>query len=246
MAKEQHKLDNYFKQKLEQHEEKPSQLAWERLEESLEKRPRKGLTVWYAAASLLLVGGLSFFLLKEGNIEPEIGEKEILVENRIVDTKETESTSEEIPTTDELINSEVSVTMEETKPATEPRKTQKPSSEPEMIRETIAQREIEDLNLPSIQDLSLPEVSLNSAIALVEPQIADNLANEEPQFTVTIKSSGIKAEESKDNIIEELETKVDKIGGLISRGFADLQDAKSNLFAINTPRRNKSTTTETP
>lgn len=245
MAKEQDKLDNYFKQKLEHHEEKPSQLAWERLEENLDKRPRKGFAVWYAAASLLLIGGLSFFLLKENTNEP-VTEKEILVENRTVETKETDIPAEEIHTPTVGTNPEVKPSVEEPKQKAQPRENQNYSSEPETIRETIAQRELEDVSLPTIQDLSLPEVSLSSAIALVEPKIADNLINEEPQFTVTIKSSGIKAEEPKDNLIEEIETKVDKIGGFISRGFADLQDAKSNLFAINTPRRNKSTTTETP
>jgi hypothetical protein len=55
-------------------------------------------------------------------------------------------------------------------------------------------------------------------------------------YKITIKSNGIKEEPEKQGFIAGIENKVDKIGGLLSKveqGFADLQDAKDNLFVSN-------------
>lgn len=241
MAKEQHQFDSYFKQKLENHTERPSQLAWERIEDGLGKPEKKVFIGWYAAASLVLLLGLGYLLLRQGALDGSLMEENLvsqqLEENSIMDESTIDSTE---------------ATSESTLPSLEPTQENRSTeaSKPKVVKEkvpaietfsqTIAQRELAE-EIIALPDLKLPELVLDQTIALVEPTIT-NAIDEEPSYTVTIRSSGIKAEAPKDNLIDELENKVDKIGGFISRGFADLQDAKSNLFALNTPRRKETNT----
>lgn len=241
MAKEQHQFDSYFKQKLENHTERPSQLAWERIEDGLGKPEKKVFIGWYVAASLVLLMGLGYLLLRQGSMDGT------LVEENLVSQQ-----LEEVSTIDEPTFDSTEATSESTLPSLEPTQETRTTetSKPQVVKEkvpaietfsqAIAQRKVEE-EIIALPDLKLPELVLDQTIALVEPTIP-NAIDEEPSYTVTIRSSGIKAEAPKDNLIDELENKVDKIGGFISRGFADLQDAKSNLFALNTPRRKETNT----
>ena len=244
MAKEQHQFDSYFKQKLENHTERPSQLAWERIEDGLGKPEKKVFIGWYAAASLVLLLGLGYLLLKQGALDGSLME-ENLVSQQL----------EEVSTIDEPTFDSTEATSESTLPSLEPTQETRTTEtskapKPQVVKEkvpaiepfsqTIAQRELAE-EIIALPELKLPELALDQSIALVEPTIT-NAIDEEPSYTVTIRSSGIKAEAPKDNLIDELENKVDKIGSFISRGFADLQDAKSNLFALNTPRRKETNT----
>ena len=66
----------------------------------------------------------------------------------------------------------------------------------------------------------------------------NNIEEEEEVMTykITIKSNGISEKPENQGLIAGIENKVDKIGGLLSKveqGFADLQDAKDNLFVSN-------------
>lgn len=245
MAKEKHQLDTYFKQKLENHEEKPSQLAWERIEDGLGNRSKKGYYIWYAAASFLLIGGIAYFLLKQGNPEIQLTEKDLLAVETPIESNSTNNTTEDFETLVDTPNNIIS-NSPQSAPSKTISATPQKSMQAEKLPQLIAQQSTEDKTPISLPELSLPEIPLTEATAFVEPNITNRDMSEEPSYTLTIRSSGIKAVDSKDTILEELETKVDKIGGFISKGFADLQDAKSNLFAINTPRKNRSTPTETP
>ncbi|UJP64660.1 hypothetical protein [Mongoliitalea daihaiensis] len=245
MAKEQHQFDSYFKQKLENHTESPSQLAWERIEDGLGKPEKKVFIGWYVAASLVLLMGLGYLLLRQGSMDGTFVEENLVSQqleelSNVDETSlsSTEATSEITPTSSE---STTEIRSAETSKASKPQVMKETAPVIESIPETIALLEVEEELIIGLPELVLPELTVDQTIALVDPKITPTI-EEEPSYTVIIRSSGIKAEASKDNIIDELENKVDKIGGFISRGFADLQDAKSNLFALNTPRRKETNT----
>jgi cytoskeletal protein RodZ len=244
MAKEQHQFDSFFKQKLENHTERPSQLAWERIEDGLGKPKKKAFIGWYVAASLVLLLGLGYLLLRQGSMDDTLMEGN-LVSQQLEEVSKgdetslssTEASAEITPSSSEPTTG---IKSAETSKASKPQVVNEKAPAIETISQTIAQREVKE-EVIALPELKLPELALDQSIALVETTIT-NAVDEEPSYTVTIRSSGIKAEAPKDNIIDELENKVDKIGGFISRGFADLQDAKSNLFALNTPRRKETNT----
>ncbi|MGY6521218.1 MAG: hypothetical protein ACXIUD_05785 [Mongoliitalea sp.] len=240
MANEQHQLDTYFKQKLENHTERPSQLAWERIEDGLGKPRRKVFVGWYVAASLMLLMGIGYLLLRQGSLDGNLVEENLVSQQleEVINKDESSVDSTEAPANISPTSSEPTSQIRSDKTPTASKQQIVKETVPtiETIAETIAQREVEEELFISLPELKLPELTLDQTIAFVDPTMTYAI-EEEPSYTVTIRSSGIKAEAPKDNLIDELETKVDKIGGFISRGFADLQDAKSNLFALNSPKR---------
>jgi hypothetical protein len=81
-------------------------------------------------------------------------------------------------------------------------------------------------------EIMIPELDVSESIA------QNDIEEEEEVMTykITIKSNGIKETPEKQGLIAGIENKVDKIGGLLNKveqGFADLQDAKDNLFVSN-------------
>ena len=75
MAKTNEQFDQHFREKLDGHREKPSALAWERLESQLPKQSKPTLGIWWAIAAsvtALLVAGYSFWPKEEGITEESL------------------------------------------------------------------------------------------------------------------------------------------------------------------------------
>jgi hypothetical protein len=253
MANTDKNFDQFFKNKLSAHEEKPSQLAWEKFSSELNKK-EKGIYSYYLqwAAGLLLLLGLGYLIwsstlrdnfsnenlvIEEIKIEPTI--PDINKSAQEIETNENEDIKEESVKLAE-VPKKSEVTKEALKEMT-PKVIEKEEKSPEMFLALDKNEfEVEAIQLPELKPVILPEIELNKEIALFdEPEISE----EEPSYTVTIISKGIQDKSEKTNLIEELENKVEKIGGFlgkIEQGFADLQDAKDNLFANNSPRKERS------
>jgi hypothetical protein len=251
MANAENKFDRYFRDKLVDHEEKPAGIIWEKLENRLNKEKSAGFSILKIAAAVLFFLGLGFTtwqIIKVNNPAPELITEAI--ENKVLDPQDNMqqqiAIQEEEKTQDGLDQEAIngSSGMEENpkeenipKP-TGPIKTEK-------AKVLLAQVETEKINersseiLVDIPDLILPELNIEEAVASFE----ENESSEEfVEYRVIIKSNGLKDEPKKQNIIEGIENNVNKIGGLLSKveqGFADLQDAKDNLFASNTPRKQR-------
>ncbi len=258
MARENQKLDQLFKNKLEQHSEKPSELAWERLENKLSKKSNsnKPLIWWSAAASVSILFVIGFFLLQSEN---SIEDQPLLTEKNPTEQLEDPRSEDQLEKTEEESTSQdlqeeptegKAEERNQISPQTEkaPKQNSNPAQAPkELIASAEEKNEAQemaevksiktpDLN-PKAETLKLPEIpelDLNKAVA--------ELDEEQPAYTLKIYSDGIEEEKDDKNIITGIGKKVDQVEGLLGKvdqGFADLQDAKNNIFASLTTKKER-------
>ncbi len=254
MAKTPKNLDEFFREKLDRHSVKPSALAWERLENQLPQKPESNKGIWWAIAasiSLLVMAGFLFWPKSE-NISPEnlVAEEvqqEVIQDNQpeieepaIIESSPSKNQEEE---TQEPISQPIQKpeTQKESKP------TNTPSSQtiPQNLiaqTETISTEEIKPIEKPGLKT-ETPEISIP---VLETPSLTQTVAEaaptEEPLYRVNIYSDGIKTDDVNKNLITELGKTVGHVEGFIGKvdnGFADLQDAKNNLFATITSKRER-------
>lgn len=243
MASTDKNMDQYFRDKLSSHEVKPSKLAWERLDSQLSQQQKKAAYPWLrvAAVGLLLLGFgyIVMNLVRDGEIESL--DTTALVQEEVAPevNQESEDFLESVTESESDVSAPASKSTEQapTRPITKTAKKTQESSKELLAEVTPTHPEEITIALPEIE---LPELKLNETVAENIPAVVEE---EAPTYRVIIKSYGIKEEPQKQNLIAGIENKVEKIGGLISKmeqGFADLQDAKDNLFDINAARKEKS------
>lgn len=246
MANTDKNLDQYFKERLANHEEKPSRLAWERLESQL---PKKDKGIWFPlmgiAATLLLFLTVGY-VVWQTNMVSETG---------LTPTSELTASNEEAgseilvkadTTTPDQMEEPLSGTEAQEKADSKP--VNAPINKPAQKKQKITEAPKELLAEVSLSEQRPEEVTFEAPEIMIPPldvteAIAQN--NIEPEqevisYKITIKSNGIKEEPEKQGLISGIENKVDKIGGLLNKveqGFADLQDAKDNLFVSNNTSR---------
>jgi cytoskeletal protein RodZ len=256
MAKTNEEFDKGFREKLGNHQEKPSALAWERLENQLPK-PKSSLRgIWWAVAAsvtVILAAGWMFW-----NTTDELPQEQLLAEETLFVEENSENPS---PEPLENLNSQeeaVSETLPE-KPVTSsfPKQTSTQSSNRAFSTQSI-QTPVSTDNLIALTEpikieptavipvesleateIALPAIQTNSAqLAVAE---ATSPQEEAPLFRVSIYSDGLKkgAEPDK-NLITEMGKTVGKVEGLLGKvdeGFAEIQDKKNGLFASLTSRK---------
>ncbi|MCH7403623.1 hypothetical protein ACFOUP_13445 [Belliella kenyensis] len=254
MANQDKNMDEVFRRKLQNHEEKPSSLAWEKLESKLPApESKKRYPFLKVAASIILIAGLgytSWFMSNDLMLPKEqmahqnegdtssttIIDQKTLTENPSQKVVEAELVVEEATSVKVDQGSQGKLTADNSKLVID-KPSQKIDKEVKSLDPKI--EKLEEIDLPQ---LDLPQLDLSQSITLAENQ----KTHEEPSYRVTIKSSGLKEEPiipAKQGLIDDIEEKVEKIGGLLSKvdqGFAELQDAKNNLFASITTKREKS------
>jgi hypothetical protein len=254
MANKNINLDKFFKEKLIQDSIKPSELAWERLESQLpqQEKIQTPFIWWSVAASVAAVfvaGYFAFTLSSDATVEPTLAATTgNQIEEVIEQTEENSSVAiQEIQTQPE----EKITTQQGKKTKSTNSTTQKPASNKvnppvrslvaiaagksevkNPNREVVLTTTVEKLELPA---LALPTLQVNQTVAEVieKPQI------EEQAYRVKIYSNGIKEDKS---LIEGISKKIDQVEGLLGKvdqGFADLQDAKNNLFTTLLTRKEK-------
>lgn len=243
MASTDKNMDQYFRDKLSSHEVKPSKLAWERLDSQLSQQQKKAAFPWLrvAAVGLLLLGFGYLIMSLVKDTEVENLDTTALVQEQIAPETNQESEVSLEPATESeskiLAPASKSTDQDQVKSST---KTAKKALENknELLAE-VTPTHPEEITI-SVPEIELPELKMDEAVAENIPAMEEE---EAPAYRVIIKSYGIKEEPQKQNLIAGIENKVEKIGGLISKmeqGFADLQDAKDNLFDINATRKEKS------
>lgn len=242
MAKE-NDIDRLFREKLTDHTVQPSFLAWDKLEGRLSHK-KKGPVLWMRiAAATVLMGGLTALIWV--SVENTRQELDILADQEPV----REYKVPENPTLPDTAPVEVEDAVEEestskavaalpvvkkTTPTTvAPAPPTKAANEPEPVAKAdIPVLELDDIEFPPMdQDLLMAENKL------IDPEPTQD---QEVVYKVTIISNGLREKPEKEGLVGEIENKIDKLGGLIGKvdqGFADLQDAKNNLFASITTRK---------
>ncbi|GAB2628201.1 hypothetical protein [Belliella aquatica] len=249
MANEDKKFDDLFKSKLSNHEIKPSSLAWERLEGKLNKKEKAAYFPFLRiAASIILllgVGYIAWFISKE-----DIKEAQPQLAEVVEQSEEPALIQEELIIEDQ--SSETTVSSEIQEQQVIPQNEEKKGSQKvdiKKIEEVKKQEFIAEIKpiektevVVALPELEIPELDINEAVAINQPKA--NEVEEEINYKITIIGKGIAdSEPEKAGLIGEIENKVEKIGGLLNKvdqGFADLQDAKNNLFTSITSRKERS------
>ncbi|WP_111672062.1 hypothetical protein [Algoriphagus litoralis] len=261
MAKTNEQFDQHFKEKLNGHREKPSALAWERLESQLPKQSKPNFGIWWAIAAsvtALLVAGYSFWPSENGLTEENlVAEKtELSVEtpqeagNQPLEPKE--EIEQPIENQDPV---KTEIQTEVKSPANSDKKSNpKPAlnSTPQtLIAEATPQTQPEKIEsaiiveVPALKtnelEVAMPELKVPEVEKLVAEAPAK--ATEEPLYRVSIYSDGVKKGEPQEkNLITELGKTVGQVEGLIGKvdeGLITLQDKKDNLFASLTTKKSQ-------
>ncbi len=253
MAKESNNLDQFFKEKLDQHSEKPSALAWERLESKLPNQ-RKSKTVywWAAAASIGIMLSIGYYLQVDNRSEEVFIAQEVAV-----DELSSPSNQDSTPAAGEVLAPILEKTDSvrkdaaprvESAPVSPRKKEQIQEVQPSqnLVAMTDATREKEkpepvvvpetDRDPTELSRPDLPAMDINKTVAEVAQP-----TDEEPSYKVTIFSDGIKDQKDK-NLIAGLGKTVGQVEGILGKvdqGFAELQDAKNNLFASLTSKKER-------
>ncbi|WP_200974407.1 hypothetical protein [Echinicola sp. 20G] len=258
MDKQKHPIDELFSQKLREHQEKPSALAWEKLDSQL--GPAKNTTKWVwmrVAAVFLAVFALTYVLWDQSetiktNKGPELAQQDIQIspaeekakgqtEEPPTISESTSNTPTENESDQEDKNSIPPTIIENEKQSV--RNTQKEENVPQasLVAEQVTPVEVPEPSNPEpsnkvkelVPELEVPEVKMEELIADNSP-IAPSEIQETVAYKISIKSNGLTEKPKKENIVEEIGDKINTLGGLLGKvdqGYADLQDAKNNLFA---------------
>ena len=243
MAERHEDIDALFRNQLAGHSEKPSPQAWRKLEGKLHNE-KKGLIIpWMkiAASFFLALGLVSLLWWSLRNTEREL--TTVAQEEAIPQTFQEPAVNkgpvQEVPIAEKKNDHSSS------NPANLPA--------PKAMRKLVKNNQVEKESHPEIKTESKQiqpelEVEIIKLPALeAELAIPDNLIAEadvkeinEVAYTVTIISNGLRVTPEKETLVEEIEEKIDRLGGLINKvdqGFADLQDAKNGLFASITAKK---------
>jgi hypothetical protein len=244
-------LDVLFREKLSEHEITPSPKAWSKLEQQLGKKEKPIWLVWgnYAAGFVLLVGigiGIQYW----NRTVPEL-EKELLAEIPL------EQPSPLI-LTDTMMAPEVADTPN-TSAQSQPAQKKTSPPNPETSSTNIPNQQVASLPMNPSERLeeSLPPIDQreeiwSEAIALDQYAIPLEISEIMPEvlsqeneiaYTVRIVSRGYAIAPDKGQLVEEIESKLEKIGGFLTKvdkGFGELQDAKNDLlFQVMASRKEK-------
>lgn len=264
MAKTNEEFDRIFREKLENHQEKPSTLAWERLNHQLPASKSSNRGIWWAIAAsvaVVIVSGWMFWNNSGEATQDQLLAEETNATEALTSTQEnpaTSSESQENVSQTEIIKDQESqnqaFTTSSASKQTQVNSTQilekekvNPTSEIEKSQALIAldeqsTKELEVTVPPvsiEIKEATLPAIqpaTLHQTVAEATP--ADDDA---PLYRINIYSDGIKKGTEPDkNLITEMGKTVGKVEGLLGKvdeGFADLQDKKNSLFNNLTSRK---------
>jgi len=253
MAKSDEVLDRVFREKLENHQETPSQAAWDTLASQLDtKQAPKKASSWLAiAAAITLALGAAFLFWSTGQ-ESEI--KAPLAEAQETTTE----VGTTIPVTPsptveaEKELSSVSRVVSNSKPVQTGIKTQQ-LNPAVLVAEVITQTEAVPASIPVFTAEALPNAAepvqspapaLAETNAVFTPSTNEAQAEEVGTYRIRIYSDGLqKAAPKEKNLVTELGKAVGQVEGLLGKldeGYEEIQEKKERLFSSLTSKRESS------
>lgn len=248
MDKQTHPIDELFRQKLQQHVEKPSGLAWEKLDSQLGQKKSSGKGIWLRIAAVLITVFALAYLLWQNNAPKETRESPLLTEKTIqpIISPQTPNNPSEVladkpenssrtPAIEKQQKENTTKTRNETaisKPIDRPKKDNKPLPAKENLE---SKEDLSPLKTKLVvPELEVPELNMSELVAKA-PDLTEKDKTPTPvAYKVSIKSSGISEKPKKETLVEEIGNKLNSLDGLLGKvdqGYAELQDAKNNLFA---------------
>lgn len=250
---EDKQIDNLFRSKLSGHEERPSGDTWARLEKNLNERRKPVWLVWgrYAAGLAAIIG--SVYLLNlylspnqtEGTWTTQLEDQPNVLEEA-QETENFSQTEENVSREDMKPENMKPITPKETAtPKRVAKGTQAKQDPDRTITDTLEDQKAEKTKEIPIEAERLNPMTKSLAFHTGEPDFNEMVLSKAPiltgkenrgkaDFTVRIVSRGLGQTGEKQDLVEEIGNGIEKIGGFftkVDKGFADLQDAKNDLFA---------------
>jgi len=253
MAKSDEVLDRVFREKLENHQETPSQAAWDTLASQLDtKQVPKKRNAWLAiAAAISLVLGAAFLfwstkqqpeiqapLAEVQEINPKVGTTIPVTQSSTVEAeKEAPSTSGVIATSKPV---QTGINSQQRNPNT-------------FVAEVITQTVAVPATIPVFTAEAVPNApepvhspapALAETNAVFTPSTKEAQAEEVGTYRIRIYSDGLqKAAPKEKNLVTELGKAVGQVEGLLGKldeGYEEIQEKKERLFSSLTSRRESS------
>ncbi|EPR67509.1 hypothetical protein [Cyclobacterium qasimii] len=249
MADKINNLDKLFKSTLANHAVTPEPAVWDKLSNRLDNKEKPVILVWWKWVAAAAVVIISCWLM----YQPTDQTLKNIASLSVGDTKFIEKTPFSVPPTRKIMgkgmdklpdaNSHTGSKKIETpnNPTTkkaEPFAVEK-MAEPKAER-TREQRHqvLEDIDTPKRDVLTTPTINQHAfdpTIALMEEEKKDTNGD----YSVKIVSNGYAIQPEKEKLVEGLENKIGGFFTKVDEGFGGLQDAKNNLFASLTTKRDK-------
>ena len=253
MAKSDETLDRVFREKLENHQETPSQAAWDTLASQLDAKqaPKKASSWWAIAAAITLALGAAFLFWstgKETEIQAPLADAQETTTEIIVNPLVTPSPSVEaeikVPST-----SNVSTPIERAQTGIKPQQ----RNPDVLVAEVITQNEAVPASIPvftaeavpiGAEQVRTPAIPLAETKSISTPSTNEALAEEGGSYRIRIYSDGLqKAAPKEKNLVTELGKTVGQVEGLLGKldeGIEGIQEKKERLFSSLTSRREAS------
>ncbi|MDO6439477.1 hypothetical protein Q4534_18780 [Cyclobacterium sp. 1_MG-2023] len=238
-------LDKLFKNALSNHSTSPAPEVWDKLSASLDKKNKGFLfTPWRWAAGVAVV--LVSFWLFHHSFDVEVQKTSLAVQDTKISEKDPYSIS---PTTEiagkEKVKSQTkNITQEpisKSRGLTSKEKLDKPLirqtwTSKKRVREQLPQvlAQIEPLNKDELTTTIREQLAFNPSLNRNETTEKSN-----KDYKVKIISNGYAIQPEKEQLVAELENKIGGFFTKVDEGFGDLRDAKNNLFASLTTKREK-------
>jgi hypothetical protein len=253
MAKSDEVLDRVFREKLENHQETPSQAAWDTLASQLDTKqaPKKASSWWAIAAAITLALGAAFLFWSTGQ-KPE-------KQASLADAQEiTTEVGTTIPLTpSSTVESEIEVSS--TNSGSTPIERGQTGIKAKQQNPNIFLAEVHTLNeavpasipvftaeaLPNAAEpVQSPAPALAETNAVFTPSTKEAQAEEVGTYRIRIYSDGLqKAAPKEKNLVTELGKAVGQVEGLLGKldeGYEEIQEKKERLFSSLTSKRESS------
>jgi hypothetical protein len=253
MAKSDETLDRVFREKLENHQETPSQAAWDTLASQLDAKqaPKKASSWWAIAAAITLALGAAFLFWSTGQEQ----EKQVPL-------AEAQETTTEVGTTIPMTPSpsvEAEIEVPSTSSVSTPIERAQTGIKPQQRNPTTSTAEVNPQNeaVPASIPVftaevvpSAPEPVRTATTTLAEtksistPSTNEALAEEGSSYRIRIYSDGLqKAAPKEKNLVTELGKTIGQVEGLLGKldeGIEGIQEKKERLFSSLTSKKEAS------
>jgi len=245
MADNIDELDKLFKNALSNHSSNPDPEVWDKLSATLDNNNKGTLFIpwrWAAGVAVVLVAFGLFHL----SFDVAVQDTSLAVQ----DTQLLEINPFSIPPTSPFIGKEKikSPTKNTPKELIGESRELTPKEKSDKLQPQVnwsdKKRVIEQLPqaLAQIEPINNDELMVNlSKPITLSPSIKGDETTEKPNkdYKVRIISNGFAIQPEKEQFVDELENKIGGFFTKVDEGFGGLRDAKNNLFASLTTKRDK-------
>lgn len=251
MGNQLNKIDDLFSKSLTDHKLAAGDLAWEKIDKRLNKRRAPIWIIWgqWSVAAAVALSAISLYLF-----QPEIEQQTTpystetnsdISSESLADLSGDEILSEQIKP---VIKSEVTESKQKANNLIagriEDNKEEKIATIPEKERsletKAITAEKLYHMDMKASPKVNLPihGITVNSG-QLAQSENESVTDNDTEDYKIKIVSRGYAFAPEKENLVEEIESKIGGFLHKVDQGFSGIQDKKDLLFASLTSKNNE-------